>query len=161
VLHKASDEVAAMLKSAHVDPPHALVEDEDEAPVFVWRRDPFAAVMRITYFAEDDEDPYWVDVDVYELVDGAWGYVGSGGSDWPMRYGERPPGQQPSLTGFAMAINSDADGHEYLWTGIAPVSVPRVRVLTDGFESMVEVEPISGAFLVVGPMEPPTLAAAP
>ena len=143
-LWAAPDEVSLLEGTAVPEPPAVLAPDE-RAVVAVWRQGDRGALMVIHYDPADDEEPYSVDVEHYQLLGDSWRYDGAGGSDWPSEYGMRPPAGQPLLTGFATGPMKDG----LLWTGLAPVGIDHVRLKRpDGTMAEAQVEPRTGAFLV-------------
>lgn len=148
----SAEEVGALLDAVtDPNPPSMLTSMEPEA-VARWVRGNVAALMLVTHDPDDEDEPFSVDVAVYDRTDEAWSWRSEGGSDWPVAYGTRPPGSRPMLTGFAMGLSET----EMLWTGLAPSGVERVRVtLQDGSVVEANVEAVSGAFLLALPYPPP------
>lgn len=147
----AGPDVLRLLEGATPEVPPPPLAPDDEVAVTVWRRGTVAAVLFIWHDPDDDEEPYSQDVEIFEKIDGEWRSLGRGGSDWPVAFGERPPLGRPALTGYSSGT-PDPNG-DYLWiaSGIAPPGVQRVRLQVEGFDDVVDVEPITGAFLVAVP----------
>lgn len=142
----ADDEQARLLDGASVPRPPPSLAAQDEVVVAVWREGHVGALMLVHFDPADEEDPYSVDVETYVRTEGRWRWAGTGGSDWPTTYGVRPEAGRPALTGFA---TGPVVGDRWLWTGLAPVGVDRVRLRRpDGTVAEADVEPFTGAFLV-------------
>jgi hypothetical protein len=158
--HPADPNVAEALHSGTLPPLPPTLGPDDEVVVAVWRDGETGAVMTIWRAPDgdegatpdDDEWPYNVDIETYELVGGAWRWAGTGGSDWPVRYGERPE-VGPFLTGFASSVPGSTD--LMLWTGIAPRGAARVRATMGDWLQEALVEPVTGAFMVAFPYPGP------
>src|SRR4051794_36190250 len=102
-------ELAALLDGIPFVVPSPPLHPGDQVPVIVWRRGPAAAVLFISHDhaeAEDDDDeveddePFSVWIETYQRINDVWICDMSGGSGWPVPYGERPKLARPSLTGF-------------------------------------------------------------
>ena len=130
------------------DPPSEL-GDGDEAPVAVWTRGRLGAVLTISFDASDAEEPYSHDIVTFlQNGEGSWEWLSAGGSDWPYAYRQRPTGGQPMLTGFATCATVEPSGDcFFLVSGIAPIGVECVRVVQGHFDSVVDAERATGAFL--------------
>jgi hypothetical protein len=159
--HTADPQVAAALDSGSLPPLPATLGPDDDVILAVWRDGTVGAVMTIwrdpdgdeAVTPDDDAWPYNVDIETYEFVDGLWRRVGTGGSDWPVRYGERWESMGPFLTGFASGVPGSPD--LMLWTGIAPRGAERVRATMGDSLQRAVVEPVTGAFMVAFPFPGP------
>lgn len=142
-------EEAALLEGAELSvPQRPLLPDEDVA-VAIWRDGSVGAIMSIWNDPEDEWQPLYHAVSLFEQLDGLWTRRGTGGAYWPFLYGERPPSPVFIGTGAGPLRHGGA----YLWlaSGIASPGVARVLVELPGFEREVQVEPVTGAFLVAIP----------
>lgn len=131
-------------------PRRPLAPDEDVA-VAVWRDEPVGAIMSIWNDPEDEQQPLHQFVTIFERLDAGWTRRGTGSDAWPFEYGERPPNPRPILIGTG--AGPLRHGRLFIWlaSGIAPPGVTRVRVELPRFETEVQVEPVTGAFLVAIP----------
>jgi hypothetical protein len=146
---------AALLEGATLTAPQPPLPPDEEVAVAVWRGDGLGAILSIWHDPYDSEEPFAQDISTFELIDGVWTWQSKGGSDWPVAYGDRPGFGRPMLTGTACGPLPLAEGPSvWLASGIAPVGVERIRVLREEFETEADVEPITGAFLVVLPDVP-------
>lgn len=124
-------------------PPEALGPGEEQT-VAMWRSGDLAAVLSIALDPDNNAEQY---IDVLHRSDGRWLSEVSSGSDWPVAYGDRLPGQPPAmLTGLAGLSSAGS-----AWSGIARRGVDRVRAqFPDGTSVECRVEPVTGAFIVGG-----------
>jgi hypothetical protein len=146
----ADPEVMALLEGAMPIVPRPPLAPDDDVAVAVWREGPFCAVLFIWHDPDDEEEPYSQDIEVFEKVHGQWLTHGRGGSDWPVAFGERAPIGRPGLTGYCSGLPVES-GYAWIASGIAPSGVDRVRVTMGDGDVVVDVEPITGAFLVAVP----------
>ncbi|HVM65920.1 MAG TPA: hypothetical protein VMU14_13730 [Acidimicrobiales bacterium] len=157
----AEPEVAAVLESGVLPQRPPTLAPDDEVIVAVWRQGVIGAVMTIwrdpdgdeTATSDDDDWPFNVDIETYEYVERAWHWRGTGGSDWPVPYGDRPSGNWPFLTGYASGVPGATD--LMLWTGVAPRGIERVRATMGDLMQECEVESLTGAFMVAFPYPGP------
>jgi hypothetical protein len=140
-------DVVALLEGAEPSVQEPPLAPDDEVAVKVWRQGPVAAVLYIWHDPDDDEEPFAQDIEVFERVDGRWQSFFRGGSDWPVAFGARPLLERPALTGYASGTPAHT-GYHWIASGIAPPNVHRVKVTVDDHPYIVDVEPITGAFLV-------------
>jgi hypothetical protein len=102
--------------------------------------------------SDEDDSPFSQYIDVLVSTPDGWTSTGGvPGSDWPVPYGARPPGEAPCFTGFAAGCQPPGEKPVWLRSGIAPVGATAVRVVFPAGEQVVTVEPVSGAFLVSAP----------
>jgi hypothetical protein len=144
---------AALDGTTPVDPPEFL-EPGEEAIVSVWRDGSLGAVMSIFHEPEDDEEPFSVDISVYLHGAKGWEWWSTGGSDWPMPYGERRTAGHPELTGFAATLPKGDP--RWLWTGCAPSGCERVRVTVGSESTLTTVDSRTGAFIAALPYPAPS-----
>ena len=89
-------EDVALLEGADLIVPQPPLSPEQEVSVAVWRDGGIGAILSIWHDPDDDEEPFAQDITVFTLVEGSWTWWSTGGSDWPVAYGERPPLERPS-----------------------------------------------------------------
>lgn len=142
----------ALLEGGALSAPKPPLPHDEEVAVAVWRGGALGAILSIWHDPDDEEEPFAQDITVFELVNGVWTWRSTGGSDWPVDYGERLAYNTPVFTGTGASLPSP-DGRSLicLSSGIAPPRVERVRVEQDGLEAEADVEPVTGAFLVALP----------
>jgi hypothetical protein len=141
----------ALLEGAKPSVPHRPLAPDEEVAVAVWRDGPVGAIMSIWHDPEDEEQPLYRFITLFERLEGVWTRKDTGGDDWPFQYGERPVFERPWLVGTGAGPLPYGGAYIWLASGMAPPGVERVRVELPGFETEVEVEPVTGAFLVAMP----------
>jgi hypothetical protein len=142
-------EEVALLDGAEPCLPQRPLAPEEDVAVAVWRDGPVGAIMSIWNDPEDEWQPLYHAVSLFERLDGVWTRRGTGGAYWPFEYGERPP--SPVFIGARAGPLRHGGAYIWLASGIAPTGAVRVRVELPGFATEVQVEPVTGAFLVAIP----------
>ena len=132
-----------------VPPVPAALPPGNEVPVARWLSGDVGAVLSLFHDPNDEVEPYTQDIEILRRgPDGVWMPGTKGGSDWPVKAWGRPTIPRPELSGFASGTALVGGGYLWVASGIAPVGVDQVCVVDGAYDEIVEVEPVTGAFLV-------------
>jgi hypothetical protein len=142
-------EEVALLEGAKPSVPRRPLAPGEDVALAVWRDGFVGAIMSIWHERENEQQDSYLSIALFERVDAGWTRRGAGNHHWIFEYGERP--SYPALIGTG--AGPLRRGRAYIWLagGIAPPAVSRVRVELPGFRTEVQVEPVTGAFLVAIP----------
>jgi hypothetical protein len=149
-------DLLALLEGAELPPAPPALDEGDEALVAILHDGNRVAVLLVAHDHAHDEPteadrfPLSQYIEVYERQEGEWVEVaGAPGSSWPAPYGRRPTSTNPELTGFVAIQLLPEGGERWLRSGIAPSNATAVEVHAWVESHASEVDPATGAFLIV------------